>query len=271
MPKGNKALTLSLIIPVYNEENYLKACLNSVAKQTVMPDEVIVVDNNSTDSTASIATEFKFVRIIKEKKQGILPARNRGFNAATSVIIGRIDGDTRLPRDWVEKVMKYYKNPNHADTALTGGGYFYNIRAPRFNGWAWSQLAHRVNYYVIGHNILWGSNMAFPKKLWEEVKPRVCGRADIHEDMDIAIHLNRLGYKIEYEPSLRVGALLKRVFNNRAELHEHMSRWPKTLHSHGYKLWWFGSVGNILLRVFEPVIYVADFFSRYVLGRKSIK
>ena len=52
---AQKALTLSIVIPVFNEERYIKACLDSIAAQTVKLDEVIVVDNNSTDKTVLIA------------------------------------------------------------------------------------------------------------------------------------------------------------------------------------------------------------------------
>ena len=61
MSAKNK-LTLSIVIPVFNEQRYIKACLDSIAAQTVKPDEVIVVDNNSTDKTVQIAKKYKFDR-----------------------------------------------------------------------------------------------------------------------------------------------------------------------------------------------------------------
>ena len=129
MPKP-LAFSLSIVIPAYNEENHLRACLDAIARQTVMPDEVIVVDNNSTDKTAEIAREYPFVKVLKEKRQGIVYARNRGFNAANSQFIGRIDSDTRLPRDWVGRVKCFYDDEKHLEEALTGGGYFYNVLFP---------------------------------------------------------------------------------------------------------------------------------------------
>src|SRR5207253_642825 len=114
----NKTLTLTIVIPVYNEQNHLSACLSAIAAQTVMPDEVIVVDNNSTDSSRDIAKQFPFVRLIKEKKQGVLYAKNRGFAAAGSEIIGRIDADSILPPRWVESVKNFMVDDTYA--ALTG-------------------------------------------------------------------------------------------------------------------------------------------------------
>lgn len=267
----NKALALSLIIPAYNEEKHLKACLDSVAAQTRLPDEVIVVDNNSTDGTRAIALSYPFVRVIKEKKQGIVSARNAGFNAAKHNLIGRIDSDTILPVDWVVRVKEYYSRPGQSKWALTGGGYFYNMRAQRFNGWVLSQLAYRVNRFICGHYILWGSNMVITKKMWGDVQSETCHRQDIHEDLDLAIHLHRSGYEIEYIESLRVGAYLRRFWGDRGELHMHMNRWPVTLRVHGYSMWWLGIAGNALLwYILQPIVYILEAISR-LFGKKSIQ
>ncbi len=267
----NKPLALSLIIPAYNEERHLKACLDSIALQTTMPFEVVVVDNNSTDHTAEVAGAYSFVSVLREKKQGIVHARDAGFNAAKGDIIGRIDADSILPPDWVEQVLLFYKDPLHAKTAFTGGGYFYNIRAPRLNGWIQGQLAFRANRFVCGHYVLWGSNMAFTSKAWEAVRGSICKRTDVHEDLDLAIHLHEHAYKIDYQESLRVGVYLKRVWSGRDRLHEHMQLWPKTLHVHNYRRWWVGVVGNIFLwYVIQPIFFVVEFVAR-IFGRKSIQ
>src|SRR5437868_10767389 len=102
---SNKPLTLSIVIPAYNEENYLKACLDSVAKQSLKPDEVIVVDNNSTDRTVEIAKRYKFVKVLYEKRQHQVFAQATGFNAAKGEILGRIDADSILSPDWAKKII----------------------------------------------------------------------------------------------------------------------------------------------------------------------
>lgn len=266
-----KALTLSIVIPVFNEERHLRACLQSIARQTVMPDEVIVVDNNSTDSSVKVANEFKFVKVIHEDNQGIIHARNAGFNASKSMLIGRIDADVVLPSNWVEYVKEFYAVDSRIDSlALTGGGYFYNVRLPRINGWIWGQLAFRINRFILGHYILWGSNMVLPRQMWQAVAPNVCVRDDIHEDVDLAIHIHRMGYAIAYRESLRVGAYLKRVWSSRDKQSEHRARWPRTLKTHGFKLWWIGSAGNfIILTIVQAVILTADYAAR-IFGRPSL-
>jgi glycosyltransferase involved in cell wall biosynthesis len=265
----NKLLTLSIVIPVFNEEHHIVPCLEAIAAQTVKPDEVIVVDNNSTDQTVELAKQFPFVRVIHEPHQGIVYTRDRGFDSVKSDIIGRIDADTILPHGWVNHIHHFYENPKHARIALTGGGYFYNIRLPKLNGWLQSQLAFRTNRFVMGHYILWGSNMAVPRELWRAVKDSVCHRDDIHEDLDLAIHLHRLGFDINYDAKLRVGVKLKRVWENRWQQRRHMARWPKTLRVHGLKRWWLGSVGNVFLSVVgEPYIFISEGIAR-LFGRKN--
>jgi len=267
---SDKKLKLSLVIPVYNEENHLKACLDSIAAQTVLPDEVIVVDNNSSDKSMKIVKAYPFVKVVREKKQGIVHARNTGFNAAALDLIGRIDADTILPANWVHYVKDFFADKEHANHALTGGAYFYNIRTPRLNGWFQSQLAYRANRLVSGHYILWGSNMALPRKLWKEVKVHTCTDKNIHEDMDLAIHWHRLGYQITYRQNLKVGVKLKRVFTQRSDLHAHMARWPRTLKQHGYKLWWMGTIGNLFLwYIAQPVIFIMEGLSR-IIGRRAL-
>ncbi|HET6924501.1 MAG TPA: glycosyltransferase family A protein, partial [Candidatus Saccharimonadales bacterium] len=88
-----KALTISLVIPVYNEEDHLDACLRSVMAQRIPFDEIVVVDNNSTDKTLWIARTFPNVRIVRETRQGVVHARSTGFDHARGDIIARIDAD----------------------------------------------------------------------------------------------------------------------------------------------------------------------------------
>ncbi|MDQ5972048.1 MAG: hypothetical protein QG553_207 [Patescibacteria group bacterium] len=248
-----KALTVSIVIPAYNEEHHLKRCLHAIAKQTDMPDEVLVVNNNSTDATVKVARSFKFVRIIEEKNQGRAWARTAGFNAAKGQIIGRIDADTRLPTDWVERVKGFYADPAHANTALTGGCAFYNVRMPRLDQWITSQFVFRMNRLLVGHYILWGSNMAVPKKLWQSVKNDTSMRNDIHEDLDLSFILHKKGYQIHYWSTLVVGACMPHVFEHDGTLWPYLKMWPRTLQAHNKKSWPLSYVGAGFLYVMQFV------------------
>jgi glycosyltransferase involved in cell wall biosynthesis len=258
MVKKIKPLTLSIIIPVYNDARYLRACLESIQEQSVAPDEVIVVDNNSTDSSAEVALEYDFVTLLKEKKQGVFYARNKGFNSAHSQILGRIDSDTILPKDWVAFVKHFYTDPKRQDDALTGSGYFYNIPLRWIHRLVVGQVTFRMNRFLLGHYIVWGSNMAIPRKMWVAVRDDVCEREDIHEDLDLAIHLHRHAFQITYRSKLVVGVVMRRVLTDFGSLRPRMLMWPNTLKAHHNPKWIFGWLGAYALFIFSPLIIIAN-------------
>lgn len=265
---NKKTLTLSIVIPAYNEEHHLKNCLDAIALQTVKPDEVIVVDNNSTDRTLEIAKSYPFVRVIKEKQQGIVFARDAGFNVSKSSLIGRIDSDTIMPKDWVEKVKAYYSNKENSRKLLTGGGYFYNVWAPKLNGWIQGQIAYRFIRMLMGFYSLWGSNMVIPRSVWLDLKTEVCKRNDVHEDVDLGIHAHEQGYQITYTENLRVGVYARRIWTERDKLKTALARWPQTMRVHERKGWWVPVLGNlILVKIIVPVGLAADYFANFSTRR----
>jgi glycosyltransferase involved in cell wall biosynthesis len=223
---SEKALTLTIVIPAYNEERQLEACLDSITHQTVMPDEVIVVDNNSSDKTAQIAKSYSFVTLLQEKHQGIVFARNRGFNAAKSDLIGRIDADTILSDNWVKQIKEQYLKTANKQTlyVATGPSDFQNSTSRHI----WYPL-HRVFYFwtsrlLLGHHTLSGSNMFITRKLWLKVRKDTCLRTDIHEDMDLALHINRLGVRVNFIKTAKNTMLGRNILN---KLQNYPSMWLK--------------------------------------------
>jgi glycosyltransferase involved in cell wall biosynthesis len=248
------AKRISLIIPAYNEERYLGACLDAVARQTVMPDEVIVIDNNSTDNTAAIATRYPFVTLLHESQQGIVYARNRGFDAASGEILARTDADVVLPDTWVERVGAFYADAKHADWGLSGNGRPNNLPFSHLLGWLQGQIAFRTNRWLLGHYIFFGSNMAMPRAGWRRVRGEVCLRTDVHEDLDLAIHFHRAGGTISYQETLQVVGRAARLTTDRDQLLGNLMLWPQTLRVHHLKTWVFGWLGAMLLYALSPLL-----------------
>lgn len=251
-----KSLTLSIVIPVYNEEDHLEKCLDSIAAQTVLPDEVIVVDNNSTDRSVHIAEQYPFVTVIREIKQGIFYSRNAGYNSAKSELIGRIDADTVLPENWVVTAKKYLEaRPNEV---LVGGCYMYDWNAPKITGLITEYFSFKVNRIILGNYIAWGSNCVFRKSMWESVKNDVIEDNAIHEDIDLGIHLTNKGYKITYDKHRKVG-IDSRVFSDqrrtREQHFEYLKRWPETLKRHNLKRAWIGTIGaHVVYNLYYPLL-----------------
>ncbi len=210
---SKKTLTLSIVIPVYNEQDYLVRCLDAIANQSQTPDEVIVVDNNSTDSSVSIAQSYDFVTLLYESNQGTTFARNLGFQHATSKIIARIDADTQIAPDWCEKLHQIFSNTEV--NAVTGPGIL--VFAPflrRIKNTFWVSLYHHGARAYFRHFTLWGANMAIRKSVWQEVKSHTAQQSSLaHEDQDISIVLHALGYKTHYRKDLLVEAGAERFWN----------------------------------------------------------
>lgn len=249
MPKHPK---ISVIIPAYNEEACLPACLKALAAQSVAPFEVIVVDNASSDKTALVAKRHPFVTLISEKTRGRVYARNAGFSAARGDILARLDADAVIPSDWIQWIGEFYADGN-TRAALTGGAHFYNMRPSWLVSWAYNWLVFRFNTVLTGKPTLWGSNMALPKKLWQEVAADVCLDNSLHEDLDLAFHVRRAGGDICYDTSTRVRVEMRRVHTDRQALWPYLQMWPRTLRRHGFWTWplcWF--VGALLLYIASP-------------------
>ena len=97
---------VSVVIPAFNEERYLGACLRALHKQTYPADhyEMIVVNNASTDATATVARRHG-AHVVWEPQRGIARARQAGFRAAKGEIIASTDADTVVPPDWIERIV----------------------------------------------------------------------------------------------------------------------------------------------------------------------
>lgn len=203
-------MKISVVVPAYNEEKYLPHCLHSLKKQDHQPDEIIVVNNNSTDKTEEIAKAFN-VTVKREKKQGMIFARNTGFNASTGDVIARCDADTLLPSDWIKKIHTIYQSS--VVDALSGPIVFYEY-GPQTS--FFSLMYVFVTRTVrLNKPILLGPNMAIRKTAWEEIKNSVClDDKQVHEDIDLAIHLEKKGKHIVFDQSLVVKISGRRLKTN---------------------------------------------------------
>lgn len=230
----NKALAVSIVIPVYNEENYLKACLDAIDAQTTKPLEVLVVDNNSTDRSSEIAKKYLFVTMLHEKRQGQVYAQATGFEAASSAIIARLDGDTILPPNWVADVLHRFDNENDL-VALTGPAHPYDLRANivgRFVFRLYHQYVARLFY---GYTVLWGANCAFRANYWPEIVDKIPQRTDIWEDFELSYWLHRHG-RIAFVTSLPVGCSFRAAHKTAREQTEYQWRVIRTYRLHHSRL-----------------------------------
>ncbi len=229
-------MNVSIVIPVYNEASQLDACLRAIAQQTVKPYEVIVVDNNSDDESTLVASRYDFVTLLSERRQGVLYARTKGFDAAKGEVIARIDADSLLPADWVASINEVFEDESL--DATSGVALYYNVAAASVFNTIDIFFRRRLERQLKGAVYLWGANMAIRKSAWQRVKPVLCWRAGMHEDYDIAIHLQEQGGKVTFDERMIASVSSRRIDVGYLSFMNYALVSPKTYAQHGIRKRW---------------------------------
>ena len=158
-------MTVTVIVCAFNEARLLPACLFSLLSQTRPPDEIVVIDNASTDGTGAIARRVPGVRVVDEPAKGLVVARETGRRIAQGDILAYVDADCRAPLTWLERVAQRFVA--HDRTVAVTGPY-------RFYDWDWAGRAllrgydvlvapptHALVHHALGIGaILYGGNFA---------------------------------------------------------------------------------------------------------------
>jgi glycosyltransferase involved in cell wall biosynthesis len=103
------ALRVSVIVCAHNEAQYLPACLHAILAQSRPPDEILVVDNASTDQTRVVAEQIPSIRVVDEPRKGLVVARERGRHATSGDVLAYLDADCRPPLMWLERVVRRFE------------------------------------------------------------------------------------------------------------------------------------------------------------------
>jgi len=181
--------SISVVIPSRNDATMLRACLAALAAQTRPADQIVVVDNGSTDDTAAVARDAG-VQLIVEPIAGIFRATSAGFDAATGDVIARLDADSVPPADWLQRLEASLARTEPL-TAVTGAVEFYGSNS--VVRWLGRRLYIGGMYWstnlLLGHPMVFGSNFAMPAEIWHRLRGSVnrTVRA-IHDDLDLSWH-----------------------------------------------------------------------------------
>lgn len=195
---------LSVVIPVYNDAALLSVCLDALARQTRPADEIIVVDNASTDASAQVARAAG-ARVVVEPTRGIAAATSAGFDAAHGEVFARLDADSIPAADWLERVEAAL-DAHPAASAVTGTADFYGgNRVQRWFGRTCYLPAYfRAMGMLLGHPPLFGSNYAIRAGAWPVVRQSAhLDRRDVHDDLDLSFQF-RPGMTVLFDESLHV-------------------------------------------------------------------
>lgn len=237
------APSVSVVIPAYNEESVIRQCLIAAVYQSVPADQIIVIDNKSTDRTRKIVRQMQqeypespIILLQQNDEQGLIPTRNFGFNHASGDIIGRIDADSVLEPDWVEQVQKAFMDTSIS--AATGPVVYYDMPMRRFGLKAddrMRQLMLRLAKHQ--YHFLFGSNMALRRSAWEQIRSETCRdeKDEMHEDIDLSLHLAEHELKVQYVPAMVSGMSARRLEDSPRDYRYYVTRFERTYKAHNVK------------------------------------
>ncbi len=202
-------MTLSIIIPAFNEEKYIGDCLKSILKyapQNLL--EIIVVNNASHDRTAEIAKQFDRVRVVYEPIKGLPRARQRGFEEAKGDVMLSLDADTRVPKGWFEAMQEELKEPNVV--CVSGPYNFYDIPPwQRICVAAYWNSCAKVTYASTGYMVV-GGNFAVKRDALKKIGGFNTDISFYGEDTDIAKRLHTVG-TVVYSPRCWINSSGRRL------------------------------------------------------------
>lgn len=193
-------MTLSFVIPAFNEERYLPVCLASILRETEsLRDEVeiIVVNNASTDRTREVALGHPGIQVVDEPRKGLPYARQAGFLASSGRLVANVDADSRLPAGWVGTVLRSFA-ADPTLVALSGPLLYYDLTALErlwvqlFYGIAW--VTYAMNRYVLHvGSMVQGGNFVLARPALEQIGGFNLAITFYGEDTDIARRLHTVG------------------------------------------------------------------------------
>ncbi len=189
---------VSLYIPCYNAEKYIAECLEGILRQRYPIDEILVIDDGSTDRTFEIASKY-LVRIIRhEKNKGLAAARNTAFKSARNEYVAALDSDCVPEPDWLEKLMDNFTDDNIAGV---GGkaiekdrSNLVNIYKAKYSSQNHGESRKEVTNFLFGLDNVFRRSVIFDVGLFDE-RFKTNG-----EDVDVCLRLHKKGYKLIYEP-----------------------------------------------------------------------
>jgi len=209
-------MKIALYIPCFNAEKTIQTCLDAVLHQSRPADDILVIDDGSTDMTFKIAKTYP-VRIIKHAKNlGLATARNSAIKNTDAKLIASLDSDCKPDRDWLKHLAERL---NSANVAGAGGKTIEANTFSVFDNWRAAHMKqHWGNSKKTNPPFLFGANTLFRRDLLLKAGSYNKKYRNNFEDVDISNRLRERGYNLIYEPKATVKHLknddLSSLLNN---------------------------------------------------------
>jgi len=190
-------LTVTAAIPVYNGSEFIGAAIESLLKQSHAADEIIVVDDGSSDDTAKICLQYPIRLVQHNENRGLAIARNTVIKQSKSEVIAFIDSDALAAENLISVLLSGYTG---SDTGGVGGqGIESNIQsvADRWRR-AHASQSHGKREKVVDH--LFGLCMSYRTEVIREVGGFSPVFRTNGEDVDAGLRITAFGYRLQYLP-----------------------------------------------------------------------
>ncbi len=197
-------MTISVIIPAYNAAHYLRRCLQHLAASTILPAEIIVVDDGSTDDTIAVARSFGAKVATTPQRSGPARARNLGTREATGELLFFIDADVCVYPDALSRIIASFDEDPEIDALI--GSYDSSPDRQDFL----SQYRNLMHCYTHQHGgtqacTFWSGCGVIRKSIFVEHSGFDEGyRRPAIEDIELGYRLKASGKKIVLDPNLQV-------------------------------------------------------------------
>ncbi len=186
---------ISVIIPLYNQADFIEEAIESLSRQTFKNFEVIVVNDGSTDNSLDVindlAKKYKNldIKVINQKNCGLSCARNRGIKESKSSLILPLDADDKLSKDALEEYLKAFKE-SKADIVIADTQNFGEYTSI---GERW-----RANFLLLPYENQFNYCALYKKSVWQEVGGYKLNMDGGYEDWEFWISCYERGFKFHF-------------------------------------------------------------------------
>ena len=230
---GKPLVPISVIIPTRNQAKFLKRCLTSLSKQSVYPQEIVVIDNDSSDETKKVIYFFKKklpIRYFLEKKVGYVFARNKGLYESKGKIAVFLDSDCLPNKNWLKIIWSSHQKYKDSviqgswDNLLVKNSLFSNLYFFSLELYKKTLLSSLGNNFssagkkeqdkkILAINFIDTKNVSFPKDLIIKKKIAFDNSLPHSEDVDFGLQLLKKKIAIVYNSKIRVKHLVEKDFS----------------------------------------------------------
>ena len=201
-----KSITVSIIIPSWNGNQFISSCLESLLEHGVDTSEIIVIDNGSTDNTLAQVHQYTSIKLIQNQSNtGFAHAVNQGLHAAQGEVLILLNQDIVAQSGWLEPILARFEQ--EPSVGIIGSKLLYPDGRVQHAGGYLDSLTREGSHYIgddPAHAIdyVTGATFAIRRACWQAVGDFDEGfHLAYYEDVDYCLQAKSVGWSVCYEPA----------------------------------------------------------------------